>query len=293
MGSTARKALLLAGNGFIGRPVAETLATEGWQVTVHHTGRADIPNGSAIESVVAHRSAPPILSFPDSIQDADWDIAIHFLCMGAEDARAFVRSFDGRASRLVLISSCDVYRAYGRFIRTEPGPPGATALDESAPVRQRLYPYRSKATSAHQLEYWYDKLEAERLIGGTVKSDFAILRLPKVYGRAGDRLQTVYGFSHQPSWCWTHGHVQNVASAIALASSHPEASGQVFNLGEVSTPTMGERLARLPTRSESELVADDYDFRQHLHFDTNKIRSQLGYEDSVDEIDAMRDAARE
>ena len=37
--------------------------------------------------------------------------------------------------------------------------------------------------------------------------------------------------------------------------------------------------------------ADDYDFRQHLYFDTNKVRERLSYENSADEIGAMRGAA--
>lgn len=288
MGSSTRKALLLAGNGFIGKHVAEALASENWQITVHHTGRTEVPSDPTIESVIVHRAPLPIVGFPKTIQHGQWDVAIHFLCMGTQDAEAFVRSFDGRARRLILISSCDVYRAYGRFIRTEPGPPDATPLDESANVRQRLYPYRAKAATPQQLEHWYDKLEAERVVCGCDKSEFAILRLPKVYGLTGDGLSTVYGFSNQPSWRWTHGHVKNVASAIAAAASHANASGQVFNLGELSTPTIGERLARLPKRTDVKPVAGDYDFRQHLHFDTTKIRNRLGYEDAVDESDAMR-----
>ena len=289
MHSGSRKALLLAGNGFIGRRVATVLALGECRAVIHHTGRAAVPSLPGITSVIANRTPPPIVSFPDLSASAGGDVAIHFLCMGGDDAKAFVRSFDGRVRRLVLISSCDVYRAYGRFIGTEPGQPDPTPLDESAPTRESLYPYRSKSTNRGQLEYWYDKLEAERVIQGTAQSEFVILRLPKVYG-AGSRngLQTVYGFAHQPPWRWTHGHVDNIASAIALVAFHPNAAGQVFNLGEAQTPTTGERLARLPQRDDFEPAAGDYDFRQNLHFDTTKVRNCLGYKDVVSEVDAMQ-----
>ena len=248
-----------------------------------------MPNLPRIVGVVAERTPPPILSFPDSIESVDADVVIHFFCMGAEDAKAFVRSFDGRVRRLVLVSSCDVYRAYGRFIGTEPGPPDPTPLTESAPVRERLYPYRSKATNAEQLEYWYDKLEAERIVREARHSEFVIVRLPKVYGPGGKSgLETVYGFAHQPLWRWTHGHVDNVASAIALVAFHPHAAREVFNLGEAHTPTIGERLASLPHRADFEPTAGDYDFHQDLHFDTTKIRSRLGYQDVINQVDAMR-----
>ena len=253
------------------------------------TGRAAVPSLPGIISVVAKGTPPPILSFPDLMVKAEAEVAIHFLCMGAEDAKAFVRSFDGRVGRLVLISSCDVYRAYGRFIGTEPGPPDATPLDESAATRETLYPYRSKSTDTGHLEYWYDKLEAEHIVLGAARSEYVIVRLPKVYGRGTkDELKTVYGFAHQPAWRWTHGHVESVAAAIALAGFHPDAAGQVFNLGEAHTPSTGERLAGLPDRDDIELAAEGYDFRQDLHFDTRKVRKRLGYEDVVNEVDAMR-----
>jgi hypothetical protein len=79
-----------------------------------------VPNLPGITHVVADRALPPILSFPDVIGKDEADVAIHFFCMGAEDAEAFVRSFEGRVGRLVLISSCDVYRAYGPLPEAPP-----------------------------------------------------------------------------------------------------------------------------------------------------------------------------
>lgn len=290
--TNSRKVVLLAGNGFIGRQVALTLAADGREVAVHHTGRNAVPDVPKLTSIVVERTPTPILSFPHHVFSYNADVAVHFYCMGAEDAAAFVRAFDGKVRRLVLVSSCDVYRAYGRFVKTEPGPPDPTPLDESAPLRERLYPYRSKANDTDQLEYWYDKLEAERIVSAAKQSEFVIARLPKVYGPAGNNgLKTIYGFAYQPSWRWTHGYVDNVASAIALVAFHTKAAGQIFNLGELRTPTTGERLTSLPQRSDLEPTEGDYDFRQDLHCDTSKIRRLLGYMDVVSESDAMKAVA--
>ena len=287
------KALLLAGNGFIGRRVATLLASGGNDVVVHHTGRDTLPEAPGISGVVVDRTPLPIVDFPEKLLSCKADTAVHFNCMGEPDARALLEAFDGRVGRIVLISSCDVYRAYGRFIRTEPGSPDPTPLAESAPLRQQRYPYRTKADDRRQLEYWYDKLEAERVVSAARRSEVTILRLPKVYGPGDENgLQTVYGFAHQPSWRWTHGHVDNIASAIVLGAFHPEAAGETFNLGERHTPTMGERLARLPARPASEAAEGDYDFRQDLHCDTGKLRRVLGYADTVDEVETMAALAR-
>jgi nucleoside-diphosphate-sugar epimerase len=287
-----KRALLLAGNGFIGSRTSIRLADDGGDVIVHHTGGRPAPSAARLTEIVSPRTHPPIVEFPQETRACAPHAVIHFLCMGAEDASAFVAAFDGVANRLVLISSCDVYRAYGRFIGLEPGPPDPTPLSETAPVRNRLHPYRSSAAGEKDLRYWYEKLEAERIVAGARLSEFVILRLPKVYGAGGNqRLDTVYGFRRRPEWRWTHGHVDNVAAAISTAAFHPRAAGETFNVGELETPTIGERLARLPQAPPIDLVNDSYDFEQQLHFQTTKIRSTLGYRDVVDEGEAMASIA--
>lgn len=283
-----RRALLIAGNGFIGSRVAIRLAEEGHSVFVHHGGAQALPGHANIQGVAVPRTPPPITTYPTETLTFDPDVAIHFYCMGASDGEAFRRSFDGKAGRLVLISSCDVYRAYGRFIKTDIGAPDPTPIDERAPPRDARFPYRRKAQSHDALEYWYDKIDAERALGAVQFSETVMLRLPKVYGRGGERLETVYGFAHHPNWRWTHGHVENVAAAIALAAMCPDAAGEILNIGEASTPTMGERLAALPRRDDAAISADEYDFRQDLDFSTEKIRRKLGFRDVVDEFSAMR-----
>jgi nucleoside-diphosphate-sugar epimerase len=281
-----RRALLLAGNGFIGSRTALRLADSGADVAIHHTGRRPAPPSCV--GIVASRTDPPIVEFPAAAAGFGAHAAIHFLCMGAEDAHAFVDAFDGVVGRLVLISSCDVYRAYGRFVRLESGPADPTPLGESAPLRASRHPYRATAPDKAHLNYWYEKLEAERTVASVRKSEFVILRLPKVYGPGGtERLDTIYAFADQPHWRWTHGHVDNVAEAISVAAFHPRAAGEIFNIGEGETPTMGERLMHLPSRPPVPRPHDKYDFTQSLHFETTRIRTLLDYRDVIDEREAM------
>lgn len=87
-----------------------------------------------------------------------------------------------------------------------------------------------------------------------------------------------------PDWRWTHGHVDNVAAAIALAAS--ASTGGIFNVGEETTPTTAERLARLPPTATT-LPAPDFDFAQSIVYDTARIRDALGYREIVDEAEAM------
>src|SRR5690606_39201666 len=120
----------------------------------------------------------PITTFPAPLR-RDWDIVVHMVAMGEADARAAVSAFAGRTNRFVLISSCDVYRAYGRLTKAEPGPPEPVPLAENAPLRSVLYPYRGMEAQLGAFAHDYDKVLAEAAVQGSEGPDWTILRLPK------------------------------------------------------------------------------------------------------------------
>ena len=277
------RALVIGGTGFIGAPVTRRLIDAGFAVTVLHRGQTQSPLTRDAEHVRDPSAAYPITTFPQAVV-RDWDILVHMVAMGAADAETAARLFAGRVGRLVLISSGDVYRAYGRLIRLEPGEPDPTPLTEDAPLRSVLHPYRGKAATIGPHADMYEKILAERAIVDGIDLPWVVLRLPKVYGRTGE-LSSVYGFAAQSHWRWTHGQVDNVAHAVFLAATHSAASRTVFNVGEATTPTMGERLARLPPRPARQ--APDFDFRNDIAYDTGRIRAMLGFAEVVDETDAM------
>ena len=284
------RVLVIGGTRFIGAHVVCRLHDAGAEVTVFHRGRSANPIlPPDIEHVLDAGAAYPITAFPDRLL-RDWDVVVHMVAMGKVDAGAAVSAFHGRAWRLVLVSSCDVYRAYGRLTGAQPGPPDPVPLTEDAPLRSVLYPYRGMEAQLGAFAHDYDKVLAERAVRDAAGLDWTILRLPKVYGPEdnGD-LATVYDFAAVPEWRWTHGHVDNVAAAIALAAVHPEARNAIFNVGERRTPTMGERLARLPARAGA--APAPFDFAQHLVLDTGRTRRRLSYADVVDEEAVMAELA--
>jgi nucleoside-diphosphate-sugar epimerase len=282
------RALVIGGTGFIGARVTRRLLDGGHAVTVLHRGETESPLTAGAEHVCDPSAAFPILSFPGALA-RDWDVVVHMVAMGETDGAAAARFFEGRAGRLVTISSGDVYRAYGRLIGIEPGPPDPVPLTEDAPLRSVFFPYRGRGAKAGAHADSYEKILAERAV--MAGPPWTILRLPKVYGpeRNGD-LATVYGFAAQPQWRWTHGHVDNVAHAVALAAIHPAAVNRVYNVGEAETPTMGERLARLPSRPCSRVP--DFDYAQDIAYDTGRIRRELGFTEIVDEPESMAALAR-
>ena len=287
----ARRVLIVGGTRFIGAHVARQMFDAGADVTVFHRGATDNPVLPAVTHIRDASAEYPIRAFPDAVRRQDWDAVVAMVTMGEADARAAVNCFAGRTGRLVLISSGDVYRAYGRLTGHEPGAPDPVPLTEEAPLRGALYPYRAQAAALGAYAHDYEKILAETVVRAAVLPS-TILRLPKVYGAEDNAgLATVYGFASQPHWRWTHGHVANVAAAIVLAATHPAAAGRTYNIGEAATPTMGERLARLPPRAGIG-AAPPFDYRQDMQVDTGRIREELGFTEQIDEIAAMRDLAR-
>ena len=282
------RVLVIGGTRFIGAHTVRRLVDAGADVTVFHRGKSE---GPALPDSVVHIRDPlaeyPILRFPTSVTAATWDAVIHMVMMGEADAQAAADAFAGAAGRMVMISSGDVYRAYGRLTGHEPGPVDPVPLAEEAPLRSALYPYRAQAARLGAYAHDYEKILAERVTcEGQTPS--VILRLPKVYGPEDNaNLATVYGFAAEPRWRWTHGHVGNVARAIELAATNPAASG-IYNVGEERTPTMGERLARLPPAKDVPPRLPPFRFAQDMVVDTSRIRTELGFVDVVDEADAMR-----
>lgn len=282
------RALVIGGTGLIGPYVVEQLCEKAYEVTVFHRGEHETALPANVRHVHSELAAMPVRDFPSKLLAWDFDVLIHMIAMGEADARAAVQAFTGRTGRIVVLSSGDVYRAYGRLTRLEEGEPEGGLLSEDSPLRGALYPYRAQAASADDFRYHYEKILVEQQVLQQPELPAAVLRLPKVYGPRGNGdLATVYGFRNHPTWRWTHGYVENVAAAIVLAAQHPLAPGRVFNVGEEHTPTVAERLESLPPTTMP-LSESSYDFRHHIAYDTSRIRRELGYVEPVPYDEGIR-----
>ena len=276
------RVLIIGGTKFIGPHVASLLDQEGHEVTVFHRGETESGLPSTVRHVHHANAGMPVREFPSEVLGLAPDVVVHMIAMGGEDAFAALAAFSKRTRRIVWISSGDVYGAYGRLTGLEEGEAKPGLLTENSPLRTVLFPYRKCATAATELNYSYEKILVERAALQNSEVPGVVLRLPKVYGPAGNSdLATVYRYRHHGAWRWTHGYVENVAAAIALAATHPAALGRVYNVGEPYTPTVAERLADLPP---SELVPDigsEFRFQHDIAYDTSRIRRELGFEELV------------
>jgi nucleoside-diphosphate-sugar epimerase len=212
--------------------------------------------------------------------------------------------------RLVVISSGDVYWTYGAFLGLSPALPPTAPVDEEAPLRDQLYPYRAQAQGQEDLRYWYDKIVVERTARTGAGVPVTILRLPMVYGpddpqkRVSGYLQRLWATGSElrlnateAAWSCTRGYVEDVAWAIRLAALTGGAAGQLFNVGEADVLTELEWVRAIAAVAEwpGRVISDPAEppsmpaeWRIPLLVDTGRIRATLGYREPIGREEGLR-----
>jgi nucleoside-diphosphate-sugar epimerase len=308
--------LILGGTRFIGPPLVRALVAGGHAVTlfnrgVTHAAGEDLPPG--IPRVRGDRKDLP--AFAGMFRELAPDVVIDLIAYTETDAGDLVRTFRGVAGRLVVASSCDVYRVRDRLCGLDPGPPAAAAvpLTEDAPLRSRLYPYRTDGQDASHPKHDYEKILVERAVRGHDDLPATVLRLPAVYGpgdiqhrlfeylkRMDDARPAILMNAEQLGWRWSRGYVDNVAAAIALAASDARAAGKTYNVADGPALSTGEWVGHIARAAgwagrvcgvaEDQLpphLRSGMDWRHDWVIDATRLRADLGYAPPVRLSDAL------
>lgn len=297
------RVLVIGGTNFIGPHVVAALDRLGAEITVYHRGVHEPVLPPAVRHVHNPRASIPFLYFPPELTQPAPEVVLHMFPVGEDDSRAAVARFAGIAKRIVAISSGDVYRAYGRLLGSEPGPPEPVPLKENAALREGFYPYRGSAAGPADWTYHYEKILVERAVLANAALAGTVLRLPAVYGpgdpnrrlrpfikRMDDGRPVILLETAQAAWRWTHGYVENVAQAVALAVLDERTAGRIYNIGESSVPTMAERVrligqvagwngavVPLPADRLPGHLRAPYEPRQDLVVDVSRFRTELDF----------------
>ncbi len=291
--------LVIGGTRFIGPHVVRLLAAK-HQVTCFHRGKTTLPPSHAqgVREIVDDRRN--LAAHRDAL--TSFDAVLDMIAMTDADAQSVVDLFRGR--RIVAVSSADVYRAYARLIKTEPGEPDPVPLTEDAPVREKLYPLKDVLPG---LGDSYDKLLVERLVlagGGTV------VRLPIVYGpgdgqrrlrahlrRMDDKRPAILldrvVAAHRASRVFVENAAQWIAKAVESGANKP------YNVADHAWSTedwirlvakeagWAGRIATFPQESLPAALTEDIDARQDFVLDAARI-AELGAIDAVPLADTLR-----
>lgn len=294
---------VVGGTGYINGAIVSDLMAAGHEVLVVHRGQRE-PEGQP-RTEHAHVDRHDVAGLAAALDRFGADALIDGIALTARDADDVLLAVPG-ALRMLVLSSADVYRAFGSVLAgtvTDEGP-----LDERAPVRPERYPYRGKHERLHD----YDKLNVEdRFLwrGATV------IRLPMVYGerdpqrreepvlrriRAG-RTRLPIGTG---TWRCGRGYVGEMARGVRLALESNAARGEIFNLAETPTPSAREWFEQVVTASGADLelvrVPDDVlppdlgstgAIQQHVIMDASKAARVLGWT-HADSMDGIRRSVR-
>jgi nucleoside-diphosphate-sugar epimerase len=234
---------------------------------------------------------------------------VHTCAFDRADADAIVAALPA-TSRLVVLSSQDVYRAF--YTVNHGGDPlDAVPFDEHAPVRDVRYPYRGETGLRDIDPETYDKLDVEEVCAtrGAV-----VMRLPMVYGEHDPKRREEFvlrriraGRRRIPigdgSWLWSRAYVGDAATAVRAAIER-SVSNEVLNIAERSTWCMAEWARRIAlaagadvewVRVPDAMLPADLEMtsarKQHLLTDASRARTVLDWS-PADPDDALRRSVR-
>jgi nucleoside-diphosphate-sugar epimerase len=310
------KILLIGGSGFIGRFVVRDLIAAGHDVAVYHRGRStgQLPKGA--HEIIGDRSQLGWKRM--DFMRVRPDVVIDCILSSGVQAKGVMGVFRGVTPRLVVLSSQDVYRAYGILLGLETGALQPVPITEDSDLRSHLRPFGADHLKTMQgifnwIDDEYEKIEVERAVADDPELPATILRLPMVYG-PGDPLHRLYPFvkrmdDNRPAILLEEGlarcglprgYVENVAAAIALAATSDPAKGRTYNVAEAPFSELewarqigdaagwnGEVVA-LPREETPEHLRQPYNLAQDWTVSGDRIRSELGFMDPVGIPEALR-----
>lgn len=304
------KVVAIGASGFIGLHVTRCLAERGYEVSVVHRGdtEASLPNG--VQQILGDRDA--LFEMRPEFERFAPDVVLDVIPYTERQAQDLLRTFYGLASRVVAVSSADVYRNYDGLRGKPTAPPDPVPLTERSPLREALYPYRG-SNIPFACRDDYEKILVERIVMNQTGLPGTVLRLPAVYGpgdkqhrlrrylrRMDDGRPAIVLGDSEARWRWTRGYVGNVAAAIVLAVTDARAAGQTYNVGDDPTLTELEWIQRIgkvvgwggdvvtiPDEQLPAQLRQPYDWRYHLATDTRRVREALGYREPVSQQEAI------
>ncbi len=287
------RVVVLGGTRFIGRAIVDDLLAGGHELLIVHRGQTE-PDGLP-PAPHLHVGRSDLVSHAGELRTFDPEAFVDCRALTRSDARSALDALPN-GIRLVVLSSGDVYRAYSALLAGTVT--DAVPLFEDSPVRTERYQYRGRREEVGEDLDHYEKLDVEKeyLVRGAT-----VCRLPMVYGehdyqrreefilrriRAG-RLRIPVG---PGTWLTCRGYVGEVARGVRLALESSQAAGEVFNLAEAASCSIGLLAQKIlkAAGSDAELVPvpDDAlpdDLRvtrtipQHLFMDSSKAREMLGW----------------
>ena len=307
--------LLIGGSGFIGSFATAELIRQGHDAIVFHRGRTPVVSGA--QEIIGDRNR--LRDHEAALRARVPDVVVDLILSSGRQARELMTVFRNATTRVVALSSSDVYRACGVLHGSESGPLEPLPLTEASALRTKHQTYPpDRIRLLQQVFGWlddeYDKIPVEREILGDREIAGTILRLPMVYGpgdplhrlfplvkRIDDRRPAIVFEEKQAAWRSPRGFVGNVAAAIALVATSDRTAGRIYNVAEedsLSELEWARRVAAvtgwrgscvtLPADRAPAHLRTAANLDQHWVVDSTRIRTELGYVERIAQEEAIR-----
>ena len=300
------KILIIGGTNFIGPYVIRKLHTMGYDdITLFHRGKTEVDLPSNVKHIYGDKMH--LEQHKAAFQSLSPDVVVDMIAFTETDIEPVLHTFRGITKRLVMISSQDVYRAYGVVRQADKGPLEPLPISEDSAVRNNRYPYKDPAKDPDDWCNRYDKIPLEEIVMNDPYFTATVVRLPAVYGPNDPQHRLFHYFKLKPlhdgrpvilldegysNWLWSHGYVEDVAYGIALAITNERAAGRLYNIAELQTRTIldfiraiGDQLywsgeiIQVPTGHLPDELGIPLRTEQNIIVESKRIRDELGYQE--------------
>ncbi len=298
------KILIIGGTNFIGPFVIRHLHAMGYHdITLFHRGKTEFDLPSTVKHIYGDKMH--LEQHKAAFQSLSPDVVVDMIAYTEKDIEPVLHTFRGITNRLVMISSQDVYRAYGVVRQADKGPLEPLPISEDSAVRNNRYPYQDHTKDPDDWCNRYDKIPLEEMVMNDPYLTATVVRLPAVYGPNDPQHRLFHYFKLKPlhhgrpvillnegyaNWFWSHGYVEDVAYGIALAITNERAAGRLYNIAELQTRTMlyfihaiGDQLnwqgkiIQVPSGHLPDELGIPLRTEQNIIVESKRIREELGY----------------
>ena len=295
------QALVIGGTGPTGHFIVNGLIDRGFTVAILHTGRHEVDE---IPDQVEHIHTNPfdLAELEKAVHGRSWDVVI--ATYGR--LRATAKGFVGKTAKFISVGGGPAYRGYMNAEATYPQGM-LVPVSEDAP----------KTRSEEEDGKGYRVLLSEEVVFDH-HPDATHFRYPYIYGKYqivprewpiirrimdGRRQIILPDGGHYLNH---HGAAINMAHAVLLSLDSPEpAKGQIYNCGDDKILSLRQvvEVCCSALQAELEIISMPYElavtarpmvgqpWTSHRVFDLSKIKADLGYQDVVDPVTALSEAA--
>jgi nucleoside-diphosphate-sugar epimerase len=221
------RTLVLGGSSFVGGRLVRRLLDEGHDVSVMNRGRSGSPVEGVTQLTADRRDAASMrAALGDQRWDAVFDVSGYVMATDAENFTALLDLIEGRATRYVFVSSVMAYQPTGFF-----------PWYEDAPQRDE------PPTTYGGFKAFAERSLLQRHAGGAFEANVA--RPAAIYGPANNiydmeaamflrlRRGLPVLLPHGGLVATSYGHVDELAAALLVLASSPNAAGEIFNISGV------------------------------------------------------------